>query len=108
MGWIDLYSQGRFTADQDLEAYALKVGLFGLVPLLLPLLLGIAALVVVWSPKTVLQDRWALAFSLVPAIGLLIWATIVLATFSPITTANDGFDPIKVSYTQKEALHGAN
>lgn len=97
MGWAEFYSQGSFTGDQDLADYAVAVGLYGLIPVLLPLAIGIAALVVHKTGKATLTARWRLGLLLLPVVGLLVWAIVESSTASPIKALNDGIVPLKVS-----------
>lgn len=96
MGWVEFYSQGSFTPDQDGQEYAVKVGLYGLIPLLLPLSIGIVALVVHFTHKIYFPKRWMLSLLLVPTVGLLLWALVVAATASPVEKINNSINPVKV------------
>lgn len=96
MGWASFYSQGHFDADQDATGYAIRVGLYGLVPLLLPLALAVAAIVIIWVPPVSTTHRWAMVLPVLPAIGLVAWAVAITATASPIEQADIGIAPIQV------------
>lgn len=96
MGWIEFYSQGEFTGDEDTQGYVMRVSLYGIVSLALPVLLLIAARVVGCTGKISLQSRWALGFFLLPAIGMLAWATVVTATASPVENVNLAVEPLQV------------
>ena len=104
MGWAEFYSQGSFTGDQDIADYAVAVGLYGLIPVLLPLAIGIAALVVHKTGKATLTARWRLGLLLLPVVGLLVWAIVESSTASPIKALNDGIVPLKVSCSPCSAV----
>ena len=96
MGWASFYSQGHFDADEDATGYAIRVGLYGLVPLLLPLALAVAAIIIIWVPPISTNHRWAMVLPVIPAIGLVAWAVAITATASPIEQADIGISPIQV------------
>jgi len=96
MGWTEFYSQGEFTGDEDMQGYAMRVALWGIISLALPLFLTVSALVVGCTGKISLQSRWVLVFFLPPALGMLAWATVLTATASPIQNANLAVEPLQV------------
>lgn len=99
MSWVKFYSQGSFTPDLDAQEYAVRVGLYGLIPLLIPLCIGIAALTVHFTRKVYFSKRWLGSLLLVPTVGLLIWALVVSGTASPVAKVNDSINPVKVAFT---------
>lgn len=100
MTWIDAYSQGSFSLDEDPEAYGLRVGLYALIPLLLPLLLLLSCVI-----KVPLQKSWLLSFALLLPISGAAWSVAVAASAKPLETSNNQLNVIK--QWSQEALDNA-